>query len=277
MESNTKAQALSEYPLNYRATQALSFSIQTWFVVALIGQLIFVYYILVLYGGATLSKNFQAWNTFMPHGYIEGNSMSNAAVFIHVFLAAVITLGGPLQIIPHIRNRFPTFHRWNGRVYALTAIVISSTGVFINIMHDPISLELSANLTNMNGLLIIVFTIFAWKKAVAKQFAKHRKWALRLFMAASGVWFFRIGLMFWILVNGGPRGFDPETFTGPALTVIKAAQYVLPLLVLELYFWVSERGNTTGKWLFSALMILLTVLTGIGIFAACMGLWFPYI
>ena len=129
----------------------------------------------------------------------------------------------------------------------------------------------------MNGLLIIVFTIFAWKKAVAKQFAKHRKWALRLFMAASGVWFFRIGLMFWILVNGGPRGFDPETFTGPALTVIKAAQYVLPLLVLELYFWVSERGNTTGKWLFSALMILLTVLTGIGIFAACMGLWFPYI
>jgi hypothetical protein len=207
MESNTKAQILSEYPLNYRATQALSFSVQTWFVVALIGQLIFVYYILVLYGGATLSKNFQAWNTFMPHGYTEGHTMSNTAVFIHVFLAAVITLGGPLQIIPHIRNRFPIFHRWNGRLYALTAIVISCTGAFINIIHEPISSQLNANLTAFNGLLIIVFTIFAWKRAVEKQFTQHRKWALRLFMAASGVWFFRIGLMFWIIINGGPRGF----------------------------------------------------------------------
>lgn len=191
------------------AQKGINITVQTWFVVALFGQLIFAYYILVLYGGATLSKNLEAWNTFMPHGYTEGHGISNTAVFIHVFLAAVITIGGLLQIIPQIRNRFPRFHRWNGRLYVLTAIVISITGAMINILNEPIGSQFNANLTAFNGVLIITFTIFAWKRAIQKQFTSHRKWALRLFMAASGVWFYRIGLMFWIIIDGGPRGFDP--------------------------------------------------------------------
>lgn len=269
--------AVSSTPNINKAQKWLLISVQTWFVVALIGQLIFVYYIIVLYGGATFSQNWEAWNTFMPHGYAEGKSMSNITVMIHVFLAAVITLGGPIQIIPQIRNRFPSFHRWNGRVYVLTAVVISITGIMINLLNKPLGSQLNANLTAFNGILIITFSLLAWKTAILKQFIPHRKWALRLFMAASGVWFYRIGLMFWLLINSGPVGFDPETFTGPALTILNAAQFVIPLAVLELYFWVSEKGLSASKWLLTALMVFLISITITGIFGAAMGLWFPYV
>ena len=47
----------------------------------------------------------------------------------------------------------------------------------------------------------------------------HRRWAIRLFLAVSGVWFFRVGLMFWIGANQGAVGFDPASFTGPALSL----------------------------------------------------------
>jgi hypothetical protein len=50
------------------------------------------------------------------------------------------------------------------------------------------------------------------------------------------VWFFRLMLPLWIVVNQGPAGFDPETFQGPALTAIAFLSYRLPLAMLELYF-----------------------------------------
>ena len=51
---------------------------------------------------------------------------------------------------------------------------------------------------------------------------------------ASGVWFFRVGLMLWVVVNQGPAGFDTETFRGPFLTFLSLAQSLLPLAILEL-------------------------------------------
>jgi len=258
------------------ANKALGLSTKLWFTIAVIGQLIFVYYIAVLYGGAALVNNLDAWNTLMPHGYTEGKTLSNTVIGIHLFLAIVITLGGPAQIITGVQRRFPTFHRWNGRVYALTAIIICLSGLSINLIHGPLASRVDAMLTIFNGFLIVLFTYFTYKNAIARQLTRHRKWALRLFMVASGVWFFRIGLMFWLLVNGGPKGFDPETFTGPALTIINTAQFVIPLLLLEAYFRVQESTSTFAKWTFSVLLILISIGTAVGIFAATMILWWPY-
>ena len=70
----------------------------------------------------------------------------------------------------------------------------------------------------IQAIYIILFAVLTIRYARGRQFAKHRIWALRLFLVVNGVWFFRVGLMFWLVVNGGPVGFDPDTFTGPFLT-----------------------------------------------------------
>ena len=43
--------------------------------------------------------------------------MSNTALVGHILFATVISIAGALQMIPGIRNRFPVFHRWNGRLF----------------------------------------------------------------------------------------------------------------------------------------------------------------
>ncbi len=39
---------------------------------------------------------------------------------------------------------------------------------------------------------------------VARDFARHERWAVRLFLVVSGVWFLRVFLMTWALSTAAP-------------------------------------------------------------------------
>ena len=257
------------------ADRYLASSAVFWFLIAFIGQLIFVLYIFGLYGVSLYQGDFERWNAMMPNGYTEGDIAGNINIGIHLFLAAVISLGGPLQIIPSLRKWFPTFHRWNGRIYIFTAIIISLTGFYLTWIRGSIVGLIGDIAITINGILIITFAIVAIRHAMARKFAIHRKWALRLFMVVSGVWFFRIGFMFWMLIHQEPVGFDPDTFQGPFLTFLSFAQYLLPLFFLELYFWAKELAGQAGKVVTAVLIAVLAIATAVGIFGATMGLWLP--
>ncbi|WP_208281768.1 hypothetical protein [Massilia oculi] len=66
----------------------------------------------------------------------------------------------------------------------------------------------------INAVLILVAATLVLRHPLTRRMQPHRRSALRLLMLASGAWFFRVGLMFWIAVNGGPVGFDPATLYG---------------------------------------------------------------
>ena len=97
---------------------------------------------------------------------------------------------------------------------------------------------------------------------------------MRLFMAASAVWFFRIGLMGWVMLTDGV-GIDFQTFTGPAVIIIYFAQYLLPLAMLEWYFRIQGKASTKAQWLFSVVLIGLSTFMGIGIYSATINMWLP--
>ena len=113
------------------ATRILTFAASAWLVVATVGQWLFGVYILLFYGKSTLTGNFEQWNKVLPHGYIEGDWKGNVVVGIHILLAAILVIGGPLQLIPSVRQYLPRFHRWLGRIYVTTAIVVSTAGLII--------------------------------------------------------------------------------------------------------------------------------------------------
>ena len=259
------------------AKKALSTAASFWFLVAATGQLLFVYYIAVFYGGTALLGDFEAWTKVLIHGIIPGDFFGNLAVFAHILLAFIITAGGILQLIPAIRARFPTFHRWNGRVYMATAFLISIGGIYMILSRGTIGGISQHIAICLNAVLIIVFAAIALRRAMARDIKAHRRWALRLFLAVSGVWFFRVGLMLWNIIHGAPVGFDPATFTGPFLTFLAFAQYLLPLAVLELYFYAQDSVRPPVKFLMASTLTGLTLLMGIGIFGAFMGMWLPKI
>ena len=253
----------------------LNLSAQFWFILAVLGQWLFAFYVAAFYGGAAMDGDFMRWNRVLPHGYVEGETMGNLAVAVHLLFAVIVMVGGPIQFIPQLRNYVPKFHRWNGRFYLSAAVLISLSGIYMVMTTGTISGLVGDISVSLNGVLILGFAYLALKNAVKRRFDAHRKWALRLFLVMAGVWFFRIGLMFWLFINKGPVGFDPETFRGPFLVFLGFGQYIIPLVIAELYF-MAQRKKQTASRVFTALTLLVfTVITAIGTFAATMGMWLP--
>lgn len=260
-----------------RANSALEAAATGWFVVAGLGQVMFVVYLFGFYGRTAAWGQFEAWNQVFPRSHVAGDPIHNTVVAIHLAFAALITGGGLLQLTTGVRRWFPRFHRWNGRVYLVSAFVMGLGGLAMVWTGTNVG-DLSQHIAiSINAVLIMLCAVMVLRHALARRFALHRRWALRLFLVVSGVWFFRIGLTFWILVNQGPVGFDPDTFTGPALTAIAFAQYLLPLAILQLYFHAQDRGESRGRVAMAAGLFASMLLTAVGIVAASMMLWLPHL
>jgi tetratricopeptide (TPR) repeat protein len=268
----------TRWDLNSAANTALKAAAGFWFVVAVMGQWIFVFYIASFYGVSSARGNIGVWNKTLAQGWMPGNTIGNTALAAHLLFAALITLSGALQLIPQIRGRLPIFHRWNGRFYVLVAFTMGISGLYLLFSGRKVVGDITQHLSfGINGLLILLCATAAWRYAVARNFKTHRRWALRLFLVVSGVWFFRVGLMFWLLVNKGPVGFDPATFQGPFITFLSFAQYLLPLGVLEIYFRTQDRAGALGRFATGAGLFLLTLAMGLGIVGATMTMWAPRI
>jgi Predicted membrane protein (DUF2306)/Tetratricopeptide repeat len=268
----------NRWDLNSAASTTLKVAAGFWFVVAVMGQWIFVFYIASFYGVSSLRGNVGVWNKTLAQGWMPGNTIGNTALAAHLLFAALITLSGALQLIPQIRSRVPIFHRWNGRFYVVVAFTMGLSGLYLLFSGRKVVGDFTQHLSfGINGVLILVCAIAAWRYAVARDFKTHRRWALRLFLVVSGVWFFRVGLMFWLLLNKGPVGFDPATFQGPFITFLSLAQYLLPLGVLEIYLRTQDRAGALGKFATGAGLFSLTLVMGLGIVGATMTMWAPRI
>jgi uncharacterized membrane protein len=246
-----------------------------WFLVVLIGQSVFAFSVASFFGLPALRGDFHGWSKHITHGHIPGDTMGNFAVAMHLFSAVVIILAGVFQLVPQIRNRFPAFHRWNGRLYVVTAFTISLAGLYMMWIRGSVG-DLSQHLgTSLMAVLIMFCAGMALRYALARDFKTHRRWALRLYLVVSASLFIRAGLFLSFILNHGPFGFDPATFTGPFLTFISFGQYLVPLAVLEIYFRTQERARATGRFAMAAGLLVLTVALGAGIFAVTLAVWVP--
>lgn len=260
VDANPPMAAMGNRVLNKVAT--------LWFGVAVIGQWWMVYYLFGHYGAEALSGNFK------PFESVQNTPLSMAFLFSHILLGAIIMIGGPLQLIPQVRQRAPKFHRINGRIFTVSVAIATLFGLYLIWAYDKMPGG-NAMLLSMNMLVFIIFTCmyFAIKNAMSRNIKEHRKWALRLFMAINAGWFFRVGLMAWLMIHQKPVGFDPETFEGPFVIVLSFAQYLIPLALLEWYLRVKEGGSESAKLWCSAVMVSMTILMGVGIVGAGMTMW----
>lgn len=257
-----------------RSTRWLVAAAAAWFTVAAFGQWLFVAYIIGFYGRTLVTGRMQDWNQILPEGHVPGDTVGNLMVAVHILLAAVVMGGGALQLVPAIRRRWPRFHHWNGRAYLAAVFLVAAAGLYMVLVRKG-GLEVMQFGILLNAAVLLTCAALTLRHAIARRIASHRRWALRLFLAASGVWFFRIGLMFWIVANGGPVGFDPETFTGPFLVFLSFAQTLVPLAVLELYFRARESRSEIGHYAMAGGLAALALVTAAGIGSAAMALWLP--
>ncbi|GLR18020.1 DUF2306 domain-containing protein [Portibacter lacus] len=243
------------------ANLRLEQSIRTLFYIGLMGQLFFAIYIFLFYGGSAIKGDWNTWTEAMIHGIIEGDPIGNIVLVVHILLAFIITVCGPIQFFKWIRINRPTLHKWNGRIYIMTALVISTFAIYMIMARDAkIGGELGRIATTTNGLLIIVFAILTWRTGVKKQFAQHRKWAIRTFIVVSGVWFFRIGFGVWILITGFTAPGTSADLSGPFDRLLYFGSYLVPLAIAEFYLYVKDSKHSKLKFIGAGFFFMLCVI-----------------
>ena len=269
--------SLAAAPSGGPASRLLKLSGAAWFCAAAAGQAAFISFILIYYGSRTVTGNWAAWNDKpLIDGYTEGDTAGNLVFIAHVLLAAVVTLGGLMQLLPALRRRVPALHRWTGRFFLVISIFMALSGLWLTVVRGTLLSEISAVAILINGALILIFAVVAWRDAAARRIERHRVWAMRTFIVVSGVWFLRVGLMGWVLLNQGPAGMN-DTLSGPADIALTFGSYLIPLALLELYFAAGRSQSRAIKLSVAAAIGLATLYTGAGIVGTIAFMWGPYL
>lgn len=257
------------------AKKALNMGVKSWFIVALFGQWAFALYVLTIY-------TFTAFYDLDVTKFSPSPNLKHATghvllvFFVHVLPAVYMSMFGALQLVPNIRNKYPRFHRINGRLFLLFGLTGALTGLYLQWSKGWQTNTAASLGITLNGLLIIIAVAFAWGFAVKKRFELHKRAAVHAFFLVNGVWTFRLYLMGWYFVNQGPNGNTPN-IDGPMDIFLSFACYLLPMLITELYFWAQKQKNISRIWISAVAISSGALITLIGVFAAVMMMWTPRI
>ncbi|MEE9314148.1 MAG: DUF2306 domain-containing protein [Rhizobiaceae bacterium] len=97
---------------------------------------------------------------------------------LHISASPIALAIGAYQLLPNMRKRHLTLHRWLGRLYAIVIIVGGVSGFYI-------AFNIESTIGAIGFALLAVIWVFVTAQAVlkarAKQFADHRIWMIRSF------------------------------------------------------------------------------------------------
>lgn len=268
--------SMTAAPPHRAAERWLAAAAGLWLATALAGLWVFVGYIVLSYGAPATRSGLAAWDGRAIKGYEPGDIAGNLVFASHLVMAAMMSLGGALQLAPQIRTRVAAFHRWNGRLFFVTAFAAALGGFYLVWVREAVTTTVGAVAITLNGALILAFGGLAWRAALVRDLAAHRRWAMRTFVVANGVWFMRLGYMAWTILNRGPVGMT-DRLDGPFDLFLAFAAYLVPLGLAELYLRVSDRGTPAAKYAMAAGLLALTALTALGVFGAAAFMWWPQV
>jgi uncharacterized membrane protein len=200
----------------------------SWISASFFGAYIFAFYL-----GAIPSGRFDTWNQNVAGIYDRSHTAALIAIGAHMAVGAILLLLGPIQLIGRVRSRWPALHRLLGRIYIACGALAGLGGLGFIALKGTIG-GTAMNLGfGLYGFLMVLSAVQAWRYAVARQFDRHRVWAVRLFALTIGSWLYRMDYGLWFTATNGL--WSHENFRG-GFDVVMAFFFYLPnLLVAELY------------------------------------------
>ncbi len=260
-----------------RANVWLTRCIYSVFVVVLAGQWLFALYIAARYGSPLVSGDLQAINQGNHiGGYRPADTTYNFIYLGHILPVILLGLGGILQFVPQIRQRWPRLHRYNGRLFFTLAVSGAISGLYLTWGAGNRLSDLGALGITVNGLLIPLAICLAWRYAIARDIRAHKRWAVHSFWLVNGVWSVRLYLFGWYLLNQGPNG-NTSQLDGPMDLFFSYACYLVPMAVAELVFWAQRQPSCRVIYAVAALLLLGSLVMLGGIVSIGLVAWLPAI
>jgi hypothetical protein len=173
-----------------------------------------------------------------PHYIRSDNPIANLSIFGHMAAGAAITVLVPLQLVPSLRLRLPTLHRWSGRLIILAGIAAAVGGlVYIPLRGTIGGMPMNIGFS-LYGVLVLITALQTIRYARARRIAEHNAWALRFFCLALGSWLYRVHYGLWYLATDGLWS-NPQ-FTG-GFDQVQSFAFFLPYLVgAEIYLRLKQ-------------------------------------
>ncbi len=206
--------------------------------VAWLSGCLFALYILAFYGGALLDGAIgpgQLARMFDPAAL-----RASIGIGLHLLAGAVLLLLGPMQLIGALRKRWPTLHRWGGRVYASAAMLAGAGGLAFILAKGTLGGTQMDIAFAIYGLALMLAAGNTLRHARARRFGSHRAWAIRLFALVIGSWLYRIEYTAWrVLADSAGH---TASFDGPFDTVMLYFFFIPNLLLAEAFLRAKRDG-----------------------------------
>ncbi|PSR52010.1 hypothetical protein AHMF7605_28535 [Adhaeribacter arboris] len=242
-----------------------------WISAALFGLYILAFYAAALYEGDT-----NRWNEVLPGLYEQGSVTTTSGIGLHFATGGIILLLGSIQLVDNIRLRFPTWHRWIGRIYVISSLLAALGGLLFILLKGTIGGLVMDLGFGLYGVLMLVAAIETYRHAVALRFEKHRAWALRLYALAIGSWLYRMDYGFWLLLTDGLG--HTQQFTGVFDQIMFFFFYLPNLLVVEAFIRARDyQASSTVKLAASFVLLLATTFLLVGTYYFTLYYWGPAI
>ncbi len=132
----------------------------------------------------TLSKNFMVDPTFekfisRKDQILTDQSLWVLMIRIHILLAIISLLTGPLGVMKRIRIKSIKFHRWNGRLYVLSIILNFIPGIYVSFFATG-GWPSTIGFLTLNTLWLGT-TILGYRYIKRKLVILHSQWMIRSF------------------------------------------------------------------------------------------------
>ncbi|MFD2046552.1 DUF2306 domain-containing protein [Ornithinibacillus salinisoli] len=145
---------------------------------------IIVVFISLMWVLHTFSKNFMVDPTFASFISKKDQLLANESLWmlmirVHIMLAIISLITGPLGIIKSIRAKSIKFHRWNGRLYVLSIVLNFIPGVYVSLSATGGWLSTLGFLTL--NILWLGTTLLGYLYIKRRKVMIHSQWMTRSF------------------------------------------------------------------------------------------------
>jgi len=122
-----------------------------------------------------------ASNPHNPAAALDAHFLDHRALTLtHILPGLLFMFLGPLQFLPSLRAKHPTFHRWSGRIFLASAAVIGVTGLTLALRPTIGGLDEKSAILLFGSFFLFALAKALWR-AMHRQFAQHREWMIRGF------------------------------------------------------------------------------------------------
>ena len=267
-------EATTTNPNENRSRDVMQGAARLLVIVVWVSALLFGLYIFIFYFVGALVGDISLWNEGLPGLYDQDTQTANIGIGAHFAAGSIILMLGSIQLINRVRLKYPSVHRWLGRLYVLASLVTAIGGLAFIFTKGTIGGTVMDIGFTGYGVLTFLAALATIYYARQRDFDRHRAWAIRLYALAIGSWIYRMDYGFWFLFTDGLG--HTRHFNGTFDYVMDFFFYLPNLLVAEIFIgrWSLMKNKfATGFATFGMVLASLFLILATYFFTAKM--WVP--